>query len=74
MCLVKIELVSLRLKDSTTLCGLSGSVFQAKDHFVLTLDTDLGFVSVSRNEKPTEIVPVGNVVTMTPKAQPPAKK
>lgn len=75
---MKMQLRSVRLKESTTLCGRPGSVFEAKDGFVLTADIEAGAVIVERaDEKRVHdavFVPMSNVAHYTPLAQRPAVK
>lgn len=71
---MKLALKSVRLKDSTTLCGKPGTVFVAGESgLALTADTDAEAVIF---ERPGTIhdavfVPMGNVAHYTPAAQKP---
>lgn len=75
---MKLTLKSVRIKEGTTLCGRSGTLFEAKDGFTLTADTDVGAVLVEREASgvlyDAAFVPMSNVAHYTPLSQRPAKK
>lgn len=73
---MKLPLRSVRLKESTTLCGRPGSVFESKDGLLLTADTEINAVIVERTEDKRAhdavFVPMSNVAHYTPLAQKPS--
>lgn len=65
---MKIPLKKAVLKESACLCGVptNGSIMSCSvDGFYMYLDTDLGLIVVKRPGYNDELVPLGNVETMT---------